>query len=182
MWTKPIQSGGVVGGNNYPALPGNTWFEGSAYSQRYGNPIIVDGMLIYNPPIGWSGVAGGSGTLTQSTDQQHALTCKQDRHSGLTRTWVQYRFAYVYDAEDPNQHGVWPPVLIRSNRQQWSLRKLPRQLVRLRCLHWDIDFQRNQCSRWHSHDGSIRRISVAILRKLRPNHYDSHSVQFLQVQ
>ena len=23
-------------------------------------------------------------------------------------------FAYIYDAEDPNQHGVWPPVLISS--------------------------------------------------------------------
>ena len=36
-----------------------------------------------------------------------------------------------------------------------------------------IDFQRDQRSRRHSHDGTIRRISVTILRKLRPNHYDS---------
>ena len=113
MWTKPIQSGGIVGGNNYPALPGNTWFEGSAYSQRYGNPIIVDGMLIYNPPLGWSGVAGGL-----AANPINAPTTCVDLQTGQT-IWTNpnmgaISFAYVYDAEDPNQHGVWPPVLVRS--------------------------------------------------------------------
>ena len=83
MWTKQIQSGGVVGGNTV-AIPANTYFEGSAYSQRYTNPIIVDGMLIYTHPIGWSDVPGGTGG--KDTERQHALTCKQDRHFGLTQT------------------------------------------------------------------------------------------------
>lgn len=50
MWTKPLQSGGVVGGNNFPTQ-GNTYFEGSAYNQRFSNPIIMDGKLYYNPPL-----------------------------------------------------------------------------------------------------------------------------------
>jgi len=112
MWTKPIQTGGVVGGNNYPALPGNTWFEGSAYSQRYENPIIVDGMLIYNTPIGWSGIAGAFVT------QPYGATTAVNLQTGQT-LWTNpnmgaISFAYIYDAEDPNQHGVWPPVLIHS--------------------------------------------------------------------
>jgi hypothetical protein len=44
MWTKPLQTGGVVGGNNF-AIQGDTYFEGSAYNQRYTNPIIVNGKI-----------------------------------------------------------------------------------------------------------------------------------------
>jgi hypothetical protein len=111
MWDKQIQSGGVVGGNTV-AIPANTYFEGSAYSQRYTNPIIVDGMLIYNNPIGWSGVAGGTGS------QGYGPTTCVNLQTGQT-LWTNpnmlaISFAYIYDAEDPNQHGVWPPVLISS--------------------------------------------------------------------
>jgi hypothetical protein len=43
IWTKPLQSsGGVVGGSNY-AIQGDTYFEGSAYTNRYQNPIIMNG-------------------------------------------------------------------------------------------------------------------------------------------
>ena len=41
MWTKPLDSGGVVGGNE-TVIAGDTYFEGSAYNQRFTNPIIVD--------------------------------------------------------------------------------------------------------------------------------------------
>ena len=58
MWTKTIgQPGGVAGGNNLENI-GNTWFEGTAYSQRYTNPIIVAGMLIYREPFESTGTAG----------------------------------------------------------------------------------------------------------------------------
>jgi hypothetical protein len=40
MWTKPLQSGGVVGGNNFD-IQGQTFFDGSAYLIRYNNPIIL---------------------------------------------------------------------------------------------------------------------------------------------
>ena len=45
MWTMPIQTGGIVG-QTAITIPGNTYFDGSAYGQRYHDPIIVDGMLI----------------------------------------------------------------------------------------------------------------------------------------
>jgi hypothetical protein len=111
MWTKEIQSGGVVGGNTV-AIPANTYFEGSAYSQRYINPIIVDGMLIYNPPIAWDGISGNF-----NGDPYGPTTCV-DLQTGKV-LWTNpnmpaITFAYIYDAEDPNQHGVWSPVLISS--------------------------------------------------------------------
>ena len=64
MWTKPLTSGGVVGGSFGttsqqtttfdPNTNGVGYFEGSAYEKRIGNPIIVDGYLYYNEPIGFT--------------------------------------------------------------------------------------------------------------------------------
>ncbi len=108
VWTQSVQSGGVAGGNNYP-IQGNTYFEGSAYSQRYQNPIIVAGMLIYNPPISFTGVSSGP------------TTCVDLRTGKII--WQRadvppISFAYVYDVEDPQQHGVYPPLLFTNNFAQ----------------------------------------------------------------
>ena len=79
MWTKPLDSGGVVGGNQ-TAIAGDTYFEGSAYNQRYTNPIIVDGMLYYTEPISFAGVPGGlSGS---AYGPMTASTCKLDNFFG----------------------------------------------------------------------------------------------------
>ena len=105
MWTKPLQSGGVVGGNNFE-IQGDTYFEGSAYISRYRNPIIVAGKLYYKGPIGFSSSSGGP------------MTCV-DLRTG-EEIWVRddvpaLSFAYIYDTQQPNQHGVMQPVLCTSN-------------------------------------------------------------------
>jgi hypothetical protein len=106
MWTKPLQSGGVVGGNNFADYPGNTYFEGSAYIQRYMNPIIVNGRIYYSEPMSYT---SGSG---------YAVTCV-DLQTGQ-QVWRQVgmpqpAFAYIYDVEDYNQHGVYNAILFTSN-------------------------------------------------------------------
>jgi outer membrane protein assembly factor BamB len=108
MWTKALQEGGVVGGtiNTRPDLNGNTWFEGSAYNQRYGNPIIVSGMLIYNPPVSYTGVSSGPTTCVDLRTGE-VLWSRSDVPAPS--------FAYVYDVEDPQQHGVYPAILFTSN-------------------------------------------------------------------
>ncbi len=108
MWTKPLDSGGVVGGNQ-TVIQGDTYFEGSAYNQRYINPIIVDGMLIYTEPISFAGVPG---SLTGSA---YGPTVAVDLQTGQ-QLWSNPNmpapsFASVYDVQDPNQHGVYPPIL-----------------------------------------------------------------------
>src|SRR5664280_2663752 len=66
MWTKPLQFGGVVGGNQFTSggsYPGNGqgvgWFEGSAYNQRFTNPIIINGVLYYTEPVSFGGISAG---------------------------------------------------------------------------------------------------------------------------
>lgn len=105
MWTKPLDDGGVVGGNKI-SIPGNAWFEGSAYNQRYQNPIIVGGKLFYTEPVSFTGASLGP------TD------CVDLRTGQLI--WQNYNipplsFAYVYDHEDQNQHGVFPAIISTSN-------------------------------------------------------------------
>jgi hypothetical protein len=109
MWTKPLQSGGVVGGNKY-LTQGDTYFEGSAYQQRYANPIIVDGKLIYTQPLSFSGPSSGP---TVCVD----LRTGQQLWSSTAIPLLS--FAYIYDVQDPNQHGVFPPILIATSGTTW---------------------------------------------------------------
>jgi hypothetical protein len=108
MWTKPYQFGGVVGGNNLE-IAGDTWFEGSAYVQRYTNPIIVHGRLYYTESVSFGGAAGNFG------GNSYGPTVCVDLRTG-EELWSRndvpaLSFAYIYDVQDPNQAGVYPAIL-----------------------------------------------------------------------
>jgi hypothetical protein len=102
MWTMPLTAGGVVG-QTFTTIPGNTYGDGSAYDQKFTNPIIVDGMLIFTEPISQTEPSSGP-TVCYNLETGKELWSNS--------SMPQVSFAYVYDAEDPNQHGVWPPMLV----------------------------------------------------------------------
>jgi hypothetical protein len=107
MWTKGIQYGGIVGGNN-TAVPGEMWYSGLSYNTRFGNPIIMQGTLFYQEP--W-GNAGGSGGLFGTGGEYVAvdlLTGKELWRVDTAATGISIvpSFGYLYSYEDPNQHGV----------------------------------------------------------------------------
>lgn len=114
MWTRPLQDGGIVGGNKFD-IQGNAWFEGSAYNQRYQNPIIVAGKIYFHEPISFTGSNSGP------------LDCVDLRTGELiwSRTDLPaMSFALVWDHEDPNQHGVFPAILVSASgygAQTWRL-------------------------------------------------------------
>jgi hypothetical protein len=106
MWTRPYQSGGVVGGDLFDDYRGNTWFEGSAYNQRFTNPIIVNGRLYYTQTYSFVvSFFGASGPLNCVDLHTGELIWSRDDVPAIS-------FAYIYDVEDPNQHGVFPAILI----------------------------------------------------------------------
>jgi len=120
MWTKPLDQGGIVGGNN-DLIQGNSYFEGSAYEQRYDNPIIMDGILYYQAPLGYdypaslvSGTGTGQGDGTYAVDLQ---TVQQIWESNAIPAGA-LSFGYIYDAEGPNQKGVEQPILFTSGFAQ----------------------------------------------------------------
>jgi hypothetical protein len=107
MWTKPLQAGGIVGGNNF-AIQGDSYFEGSAYVQRYTNPIIMNGILYYQAPLGYS---SGSGGGTYAVD----LRTGQQKWFSTAIPTGALSFGYIYDSQQPNQKGVMQPILFTSN-------------------------------------------------------------------
>jgi hypothetical protein len=105
MWTKPLESGGVVGGNLFPGSPGVGYFEGSAYNNRYANPIIMDGMLFYTEPISFAATAGVTDCVNLVTGQ--LIWSRSDV--------PVISFGYIYNLWDPNQHGTLQPLLCTTN-------------------------------------------------------------------
>jgi hypothetical protein len=105
MWTYPIEAGGVVGGNRSYVL-GNTYFEGSAYQQRFTNPIIINGRLYYRPPVSFLGPNSGP-TVCQDLRTGQILWNRTDIPT--------ISFGYIYDLHTPNQHGTYPAILFTSN-------------------------------------------------------------------
>lgn len=105
MWTKPLQSGGVVGGDDLE-IQGDTYFEGSAYISRYRNPIIVAGKLYYKEPLHFSSANGGP-TVCVDLRTGKELWRRTDVPS--------LSFAMIYATHQPNQHGVMQPILSTNN-------------------------------------------------------------------
>ncbi|MGA3290819.1 MAG: hypothetical protein ABSD42_11345 [Candidatus Bathyarchaeia archaeon] len=110
MWTLPLQAGGIVGGNN-SLIQADSYFEGSAYIQRYDNPIIMDGILYYQAPLGYSSAQGG-GTFAVNLQTGKQLWENNAIPAGALS------FGYIYDSQQPNQKGVMQPILFTSNFAQ----------------------------------------------------------------
>jgi len=116
MWTKPLQAGGVVGGNNFETQ-GDTYFEGSAYIQRFTNPIIMDGLLYYQAPLSLyseSNMGGVQGQIISGTYCVDLQTGKQIWASNAIPAG-ELSFGYIYDMQQPNQKGVIPPILFATS-------------------------------------------------------------------
>ncbi len=96
MWTKSIQDGGIVGGQNV-GTPGQQFYTGQSYNQRFPNPIIMTGRLFYREPSGETAQSGDVVCVNLRTGQEIW------RRSGMPTL----SFGYTYDLETPNQEGVW---------------------------------------------------------------------------
>ena len=106
MWTKPIQSGGLIAGNS-TGIVGEMFYTGSSYNSRFSNAIIMQGTLYYQEPYGNSGGGGDYVAVNLRTGQE------------LWRTDVSEAgaptFGYLYANDDPNQHGILPEGLLFTN-------------------------------------------------------------------
>ena len=51
-------------------------------------------------------------------EQLSAKICEQARLFGAALKYPALSFGYVYDVDDPNQHGIYPPILFTTNFAQ----------------------------------------------------------------
>ena len=112
MWTKPLQEGGVVGGNR-TVTNGDTYFEGSAYNIRYQNPIIMYARLFYQEPVSFAtpGIGGGAGLTGDSVCVDLVTGQEIWRRTDLP----SISFGFTFDVQSPDQHGVYPALLATTN-------------------------------------------------------------------
>ena len=109
MWTTPTQTGGIVGGNMFPATPGVAYFEGSSYAPRFQSPIIMDGLLFYTQVASFTGspLLGGS-----ATGPTVCVDLRTGQQLWSNKNIPQLSFGYIYNVYDPDQHGVYPPIIV----------------------------------------------------------------------
>ena len=97
MWTKPLEYGGVVGGSDV-GVNGQVFAMNQEYNSRFGNAIVMNGVIYYDLPYGNSGTGGGLVAVDLRTGEQ--IWWSNDTVIGSPS------FGYLYDLEQPNQHGV----------------------------------------------------------------------------
>ncbi len=117
MWTTPTQFGGEVGGNMFPNDPSIAYFEGSSYAPRFLNPIIINGILFYTEVASFTGApifGGGNGPTI-------AVNLRTGQQLWSKENIPQLSFGYTYDVYDPDQHGVYPAVLVAQVGSTWEL-------------------------------------------------------------
>jgi hypothetical protein len=111
MWTKPIDTGGVVGGM-YGDIQGEGFYMGRSYMARFSNPIVMNGILYYQLPLGNSGSGGGYMAVDLRTGEE----LWYNDQMGVSGSGVPVpSFGYYMDINDMNQHGVIPQGLLFSS-------------------------------------------------------------------
>ncbi len=106
LWTKPMQDGGVVGGDIYE-LSGETYYMGGSYNVRFRDAIVMYGRLYYEEGWGNSGSGGDYICVDVRTGQEiWRLNATVISQIGKPVT------GYVYCYDMMNQHGVIPNGLL----------------------------------------------------------------------
>ena len=91
MWTKPIQFGGVVGGNS-TMNEGERFYTGSSYNPRFSSAITMAGTLFYQEPFGNSGSGGDYVAVNLRTGEELWRIDCQPTYSWRTHIRLPIRF------------------------------------------------------------------------------------------
>jgi hypothetical protein len=115
MWTKPLEIGGLAGGTVTQAgdaaqAPDDeaAYYSGFSYNTRFGNPIILQGVLYYQEPIGESGGGGPEVAVDIATGQ-----------TLWTSTTFYPSMAQIDDVQTPDQHGIVGGILWQVSGTTW---------------------------------------------------------------
>jgi hypothetical protein len=110
MWSKELQFGGVVGGNN-TTVPGETYYMGGSYNVRFSNAMVVQGYLYYQESYGNGGGGGNYVAVNVRTGEELWRINASSTGTSLVPT-----FAYLPSFDTGNQHGILPNGLLINQR------------------------------------------------------------------
>jgi hypothetical protein len=127
MWTKPLQDGGVVGGNF--EVGGMTYYTGDSYEIRFPNPMIMNGRLYYVVPLNHGDGQRVSGAGYKCVDLRTGEEVWYNEEIGtpyLGNYWAAgstYRpsqMAQLFLYDSMNQHGVINGILWNVAGSTWQ--------------------------------------------------------------
>jgi hypothetical protein len=112
MWTQPIEFGGAIGGTvQQPQQTSDTpaaYYSGMAYNIRFVNPMIVNGILYYQKPLGYSGSGGGEVAVNLMTGE-----------TVWTNDNIYPTFATIINFQSPNGYGPGGAQLWQASGTTW---------------------------------------------------------------
>ena len=101
LWTKSVQYGGVVGGND-TNVAGEGYYTGNSYECEFVNPIIMQGTLFYQEPYGnGQGTGGNYDAVNLQTGQ--TIWSINPSATGIS---LVPSFGYIYTLDNPDQDGA----------------------------------------------------------------------------
>jgi outer membrane protein assembly factor BamB len=115
MWSKELQFGGIVGGNN-TTVSGETYYMGGSYNVRFSNAMVVQGNLYYQESYG-NGGGGGDYVAVDIRTGEELWRINASR----TGTSLFPTFAYLPSFDTGNQHGILPNGLLINQRSVTGL-------------------------------------------------------------
>ncbi|MCW4044901.1 MAG: PQQ-binding-like beta-propeller repeat protein [Candidatus Bathyarchaeota archaeon] len=123
MWKRPIEMGGIVGGDTQ--IPGVGFYSGGSYEGRFTNAMIMYGRLYYADPLGHSATGGGYTCLDLRTGE--VIWHRDDlaytignTSTGAPNTILVPSFGQLFNYESQNQHGVVGGALWVATGTTWS--------------------------------------------------------------
>ena len=130
LWTKAIETGGIVGGTtgisaySY-AIADVGFYSGGAYEGRFTNAMIINGKLFYTDPLGHSLNGGGYTAVDLKTGQlawhsDNLAITQGNTSTGAPNTILVPTFGQLYNYESQNQHGVVGGILWAVTGTTWS--------------------------------------------------------------
>ncbi len=127
LWTKAIETGGIVGGTSGDssyAIPDVGFYSGGSYEGRFTNAMIIDGKLFYPDPLGHSLSGGGYTAVDLTTGEvawhSDSIAVTVGNTGAGPTTILVPSFGQIYDYESQNQHGVVGGILWAVTGTTWS--------------------------------------------------------------
>jgi PQQ-like domain len=97
LWTLPIADGGQIGGSMYSDIDKSNYFVGKSYKEYWTPPVIINGIMYYNSPLGIPPRTGVTAV--------DLLTGKEIWHN---ENIPSINFGTIYSEHNPNEVGGWP--------------------------------------------------------------------------
>jgi hypothetical protein len=97
LWTLPIAFGGQIGGSMYTDNDKSNYFVGKSYKEYWMPPVIINGVMFYNSPLGIPPRTGVTAV--------DLLTGEELWHN---EEIPSISFGTIYSEHNPNEVGGWP--------------------------------------------------------------------------